>query len=117
MSTQTTNLNLVKPGDNDALDIADINDNMDTLDAAVGAVDVSTDGSLQEQINELGESVSKMKTYVDTNSSYVTLDAYAPSDLTEPIWRFTYVIATNKLNINVRSSVSDSWHTATLSMS
>lgn len=59
MSTQTTNLNLVKPGDNDALDIADINDNMDTLDAAVGAVDPSTDGSLQEQINDLGESVSQ----------------------------------------------------------
>lgn len=58
MSTQTTNLNLVKPGDNNALDIADINDNMDTLDAAVGAVDVSTDGSLQEQINDLGVSVS-----------------------------------------------------------
>ena len=35
MSTTTTNLNLVKPSASDAINIADINGNMDILDAAV----------------------------------------------------------------------------------
>ena len=35
MATTTTNLGLVKPGYNDAADIMDINNNMDTLDEAV----------------------------------------------------------------------------------
>ena len=36
MSTYTTNLNLEKPGYNDAQEISTINDNMDILDEAVG---------------------------------------------------------------------------------
>lgn len=35
MSSQTTNLNLIKPDSNDSIDIDDINDNMDILDAEV----------------------------------------------------------------------------------
>lgn len=58
MSTQTTNLGLTKPAGNERPRINPINENMDILDEAVGDVDVSQDGSLQEQVNALGESVS-----------------------------------------------------------
>ena len=37
MATSTTRLGLTKPGYTDAVDIADINDNMDDIDAAIGA--------------------------------------------------------------------------------
>lgn len=37
MATQTTNLNLVKPAENDAVDITVINSNMDKIDAAIGS--------------------------------------------------------------------------------
>lgn len=43
MSSQTTNLDLVKPGYEDTADIGDINDNMDALDTAVtGKKDLQT---------------------------------------------------------------------------
>lgn len=54
MSSQTTNLHLVKPSDNERADNDVINANMDTIDAAVGDVDVAQDGSLQSQVNALG---------------------------------------------------------------
>lgn len=38
MATYTTNLNLKKPAASDAADIADINGNMDLIDAAVSAI-------------------------------------------------------------------------------
>lgn len=50
----TDNLDLVKPS---RLSTVAVNGNMDIIDAAVGAVDVETDGSLQEQVTALGESV------------------------------------------------------------
>ena len=54
MSSQTTNLHLVKPAGGDTVDIDVINGNMDTLDAKVGAVGNT---SLQAQVTALGESV------------------------------------------------------------
>lgn len=48
MSSQTTNLNLVKPADGEAADISVINGNMDTIDTAVG---------------DLRESVSHMRVH------------------------------------------------------
>lgn len=38
MSTNTTNLNLVKPDYGEALDVSDINGNMDIIDGAVGGL-------------------------------------------------------------------------------
>ena len=38
MSSQTTNLHLVKPSDGEAADISVINGNMDTIDSAVGTL-------------------------------------------------------------------------------
>ena len=51
----TDNLDLVKPS---RLSTVAVNGNMDIIDAAVGAVDVETNGSLQEQVTALGESVT-----------------------------------------------------------
>ena len=46
MATQTTNLNLTKPGGDEDAMIIDINDNMDKIDAAVagGNITVSIEG-------------------------------------------------------------------------
>ena len=44
MSSQTTNLHLVKPATTDDVDVADINGNMDTIDTAVH--------TLQESVSE-----------------------------------------------------------------
>jgi hypothetical protein len=38
MATNTTNLNLIKPDFNDVVDITDLNNNMDTIDSYVVAV-------------------------------------------------------------------------------
>ena len=53
MSTQTTNLGLTKPAGNERPLVSVLNDNMDIIDDAVGAVDVVQDGSLQEQVTTL----------------------------------------------------------------
>jgi hypothetical protein len=48
MATYTTNLDLIKPAGTDKIRIAQINENMDTLDAAIGAV---RNTSLQTQVS------------------------------------------------------------------
>ena len=75
----TTNLGLKKPvlGTAEDADITTINDNMDTLDAAVGAVDVETDGSLQEQVTALGESVYYDVLFNGDSKETITLSASA----------------------------------------
>ena len=55
MATSTTNLGLTKPAYSDDADIADINDNMDILDAKIGAVGNT---SVQNQINSASASIS-----------------------------------------------------------
>ena len=49
----TTNLGLKKPSYTDPADIADINDNMDTIDAAIGAL--PSGSNLQGEINSLND--------------------------------------------------------------
>ena len=39
--TYTTNLNLKKPDTTDLVDVADLNDNSDAIDAAIGNVEAS----------------------------------------------------------------------------
>ena len=58
MSTQTTNLGLTKPSGNEKPLVSVLNTDLDIIDEAVGDVDVQADGSLQDQIDALGESVS-----------------------------------------------------------
>ena len=55
MATSTTNLGLTKPAYTDDADIADINTNMDILDAKIGAVGNT---SVQNQINTTNAAVS-----------------------------------------------------------
>ena len=59
MSTQTTNLGLTKPSGNEKPLVSVLNTDLDIIDEAVGDVDVQADGSLQDQIDALGESVSR----------------------------------------------------------
>lgn len=61
----TENLGLAKPAHVSA---AAANSNMDIIDAAVGDVDVAQDGSLQEQVTTLGESVSLKSKSVTANT-------------------------------------------------
>lgn len=60
MASQTTNLHLIKPALNDPADIGDINDDMDIIDAAYGA--------LNSQISNLNSKVVITATL--TASSY-----------------------------------------------
>ena len=58
MATSTTNLGLKKPAYSEVADIADINNNMDILDAKIGAVDNT---SLQSQITTVNGNLNGMK--------------------------------------------------------
>ena len=55
MATYTTNLNLKKPAQSDKIRIADINNNMDDIDAAFGAVGSV---SLAAQLNAIQDSIA-----------------------------------------------------------
>ena len=68
MATSTTNLGLIKPAGTDKIRIAQINQNMDTLDAAVGAVGAT---SLQAQVNALGDGLA----IVANGDSHIAISA------------------------------------------
>lgn len=59
MATYTTNLNLKKPAQSDKIRIADINNNMDDIDAAFGAVGTET---LAEQLGAIQDSIAIVAT-------------------------------------------------------
>ena len=60
MATQTLNLGLVKPAGNERPLIGVLNSNADKIDAAIGDVDVTQDGSLQDQIDSIQDSVNRI---------------------------------------------------------
>ena len=66
MSTQTTNLGLTKPSGNEKPFVSVLNTDLDIIDEAVGDVDVQADGSLQDQIDALGESVTRWQATTDS---------------------------------------------------
>lgn len=83
MATQTTNLSLIKPGLTDKIRIAQINQNMDTIDAAVGAVGNT---SLQSQVTTLSGKVNTRFTdslFLRTTSGDATYDIQANTDLND----------------------------------
>jgi len=55
MATSTTNLGLIKPAGSDKIRIAQINQNSDTLDAAIGPVGAT---SLQTQMNNVQDALA-----------------------------------------------------------
>ncbi len=77
MSTQTTNLHLVKPSDNERASNDVINANMDTIDAAVGNVDVAPDGRLQSQVTSLKKYVSKKVSFSAGMNTYFAAGEYS----------------------------------------
>lgn len=80
MSTTTTNLGLVKPGYNDAADIADINNNMDIIDDAYADQNTSIAG--KEPILAKGSLIGTssdtvdLDDYKDTGYYFVTVNDY-----------------------------------------
>jgi hypothetical protein len=101
MATYTTNLSLIKPAGTDKIRIAQINQNMDTIDAAIGAVGNT---SLQTQVTGISDSmnaveggiaiVSNSNTHVAiTSGQYVYVKNHAT--LSEGLYRATQAIATN----------------------
>lgn len=101
MATYTTNLSLIKPAGTDKIRIAQINQNMDTIDAAIGAVGNT---SLQTQVTGISDSmnaveggiaiVSNNNTHVAiTSGQYVYVKNHAT--LSEGLYRATQAIATN----------------------
>lgn len=59
MATQTSNLGLTKPGYDEAADVVPaVNNNMDTLDAKIGAVPANT--SVQAQINSNNQAIGNL---------------------------------------------------------
>jgi len=65
MATNTTRLSLIKPDYTDNVDVADINSNMDDIDAAVGAA-VVTSGT-----RPASPFTGQVIFETDTNSSFV----------------------------------------------
>lgn len=61
MATTTSNLGLIKPAGTDKIRIAQINSNMDTIDAKMGAVGSTP---LQTQINNANANIAKMECLV-----------------------------------------------------
>ena len=101
MATYTTNLSLIKPAGTDKIRIAQINQNMDTIDAAIGAVGNT---SLQTQVTSVSDSlnaveggiaiVSNNNTHVAiTSGQYVYVKNHAT--LSEGLYRATQAIAAN----------------------
>ena len=58
MSSQTTNLHLVKPADGETADIGVINSNMDTIDSAVGTLQQSVSNVKSTNASGTEESIS-----------------------------------------------------------
>ena len=74
MATRTTNLSLIKPDYTDTADIADINANMDTIDAKINGLDVSGSKALTtHNASELA----------NVNILQVTTTANKPSSMAE----------------------------------
>ena len=95
MSSQTTNLHLVKPANGETADIGVINGNMDTIDSAVQTI--------QESVSSLGEAVNTVtpsfkihgsNNYVSFRWSYPYLQLYVDASL----------IASLKLGITLNNS-------------
>jgi hypothetical protein len=101
MATYTTNLSLIKPAGTDKIRIAQINQNMDTIDAAIGAVGNT---SLQTQVTSVSDSMSAVEggiAIVSNNNSHVAITSgqyvYVKNHatLSEGLYRATQAIATN----------------------
>lgn len=94
MATSTTNLNLIKPSGSDKIRIAQINQNMDLIDAAIGAVGTT---SLQAQILAIDSGlavVSTGNTHVAlTSGQYVYIRNH--SSLSEGLYKATAAISAN----------------------
>lgn len=75
MATQTTNLNLTKPGTTDPVDITVINDNMDILDAAAGKLTVKLKNE-SVTTTAYGNAVTSLNP-----NSVILLSAYCTTDL------------------------------------
>ena len=69
MSSQTTNLNLIKPAGTDFVNVADLNTNFDIIDSHVG--------TLETTVSQLQTSVSPAKITVTKSSKITTLVANA----------------------------------------
>ena len=74
MATQTTNLNLTKPGTTDPVDITVINDNMDILDAAAGKLTVKLKNE-SVTTSSYGNATTSLNP-----SSVILLSAYCTTD-------------------------------------
>lgn len=101
MATYTTNLSLIKPAGTDKIRIAQINQNMDTIDAAIGAVGNT---SLQTQVTSVSDSMSAVESgiaIVSNNNTHVAITSgqyvYVKNHatLSEGLYRATQAIATN----------------------
>ena len=101
MATYTTNLSLIKPAGTDKIRIAQINQNMDTIDAAIGAVGNT---SLQTQVTGISDSMSAVEggiAIVSNNNTHVAITSgqyvYVKNHatLSEGLYRATQAIATN----------------------
>lgn len=70
MATTTQNLGLIKPAGTDKIRIAQINSNMDTLDAKIGAVGNTP---LQTQVTNANSNIAKLEVLVITFSAFSSL--------------------------------------------
>lgn len=61
MASYTPNINLKKPADGDAYDIADANGNMDAIDTAIG--------SLRESVNQTSGSLTALLSQVNLDNN------------------------------------------------
>lgn len=77
ISTKTTNLNLVKPSQNDYFDIDVLNQNMDTIDAAVGNLGDSLTATIEALLNsKLAPLTTKLEQLSSSISKIVPAKKY-----------------------------------------
>ena len=100
MATYTTNLNLKKPGQQDKIRIADINNNMDDIDAAFGAVGTE---SMAAQLGAIQDSIA----IVATGNAHAAISA----------GQFVYVKSHETLDTGLYVATSNISENGTLSSS
>lgn len=101
MSSQTTNLHLVKPADNEVADIDVINDNMDTIDTAVQ--------SLRESVSHFTFGNGYSVVFSDTAGGALRFGFSSPTS-----GQCNIMFSSSGLTVNYQAPGSSSWKNATL---
>lgn len=101
MASYTPNINLKKPADGDAYDIADANGNMDAIDTAIG--------SLRESVSRFSFGNGYTVAFNDTAGGALRFGFSSPTS-----GQCNIMFSSSGLTVNYQAPGSSSWKNATL---